>query len=303
MSQALTPGSPPQPTPAQAAALGFLARYDGGTLEQYQVHLKLLFAWCAGLGLDPLGLQRVHLEMFRRYLSETRGNRATTVAHRMSVIRSFYRFAVIDGYLAASPADHLFIPGAHRDESRLMGLSREELARLLELARATDPRRWALVSLLGLLGLRVTEACSVQVEDTRRWVGEHRTVQFVGKGGKPATMPLPTPVQQAIDAAADGRANGPLLTRQDGKQLDRRTAYRWVNTLGRHAGLGERLHPHALRHTMVTLALDAGVPLHDVQAAARHADPRVTERYDRQRGNLDRHAAHQLAAYVAAAVR
>ncbi len=56
---------------------------------------------------------------------------------------------------------------------------------------------------------------------------------------------------------------------------------------------------HALRHAFITAALDAGVPLRDVQIAARHADPRTTTRYDRARGNLDRHGVHFLTAYVA----
>jgi hypothetical protein len=53
----------------------------------------------------------------------------------------------------------------------------------------------------------------------------------------------------------------------------------------------------------VTAALDAGVPLRDVQEAASHADPRTTMRYDRARGSLDRHATYIVAAYVAGAAR
>lgn len=287
------------PTRAEAAALGFLARYERATLELYRIHLRVLFDWCGAHGLDPLDVERTHLELFRHYLTTERGNAPTTVEHRLTVIRQFYRFAVIDGYLEKSPADHLNIPRAKRDESRLMGLSRHELATLLSVAQG-EPRRWALVAMLGLLGMRVSEACSVDVEDTRGEQRGYRTISFVGKAGKPATMPLPVPVQRAIDAAIGDRTSGPLLLRESGTRLERRTAYRWIRRLGERAGIRD-LHPHALRHTMVTLSLDAGVPLRDVQYAARHADPRMTERYDRQRGNLDRHAAHYLVAYVAGA--
>jgi site-specific recombinase XerD len=107
-------------------------------------------------------------------------------------------------------------------------------------------------------------------------------------------------VARAIEAAAGDRTTGPLLLRADGAQLDRRTAYRWIHLLSARA-LGHAVHPHALRHTFITLCLDAGVPLRDVQNAARHADPRQTEKYDRARGALDRHAGHYLAAYVAGA--
>jgi integrase/recombinase XerD len=61
--------------------------------------------------------------------------------------------------------------------------------------------------------------------------------------------------------------------------------------------------PHTLRHAFITAALDAGVPLRDVQEAASHADPRTTIRYDRARGSLDRHATYIVAAYISSAAR
>lgn len=58
------------------------------------------------------------------------------------------------------------------------------------------------------------------------------------------------------------------------------------------------MHPHLLRHTFVTIMLDAGLDLRDTRIAARHADPRITMRYDRARANLDRHPHYILAAYM-----
>jgi integrase/recombinase XerD len=69
------------------------------------------------------------------------------------------------------------------------------------------------------------------------------------------------------------------------------------------AGIAKPVGPHTLRHAFITAALDAGVPLRDVQEAASHADPRTTIRYDRARGSLDRHATYIVAAFVAGAAR
>ncbi len=56
---------------------------------------------------------------------------------------------------------------------------------------------------------------------------------------------------------------------------------------------------HALRHGFITDALEAGVPLHVVQDAAGHRDPRTTQRYNRRRGRLDGHPAYTVAAAMA----
>jgi integrase len=66
----------------------------------------------------------------------------------------------------------------------------------------------------------------------------------------------------------------------------------------RRAGISKAVGPHTLRHAFITAALDAGVPLRDVQEAASHADPRTTMRY-----GLDRHATYIVAAFIAGAAR
>ncbi len=71
----------------------------------------------------------------------------------------------------------------------------------------------------------------------------------------------------------------------------------------RAAGITKRISPHSLRHSFITAALDAGVPLRDVQDAASHADPRTTMRYDRARHSLDRHATYIVSTFVAGASR
>jgi integrase len=68
-------------------------------------------------------------------------------------------------------------------------------------------------------------------------------------------------------------------------------------------GTSPAVTPRTLGHAFITAALDAGVPLRDVQEAASHAGPRTTMRYDRARGSLDRHATYIVAAYLAGAAR
>lgn len=87
------------------------------------------------------------------------------------------------------------------------------------------------------------------------------------------------------------------------RRLDRHTSARIVRRLAKKAGIDKRISPHSLRHSFITAALDAGVPLRDVQEAASHADPRTTMRYDRGRGSLDRHATYIASTFVTGASR
>lgn len=290
-------------TPAELAAAGYLARYRGGTRETYKVSLKILWDWCAGLGVDVLeGMRRPVLEMFARYLEDERHNSPATVAHHLSIVRGFYSFAEIDGYIERSPAAHVRMPRVYRDESRTLGLDRMELGSLIQASRASHVMDAALVTLMGMLGLRVSEACNVKIEDYQEIERGHRVLRLVGKGGKPATIPLPVPVLRALDAAAGDRRSGPLLLRRrTGEPMNRKAAALAVTRLCKAAGISKRISPHSLRHSFVTACLDAGVPLRDVQIAARHSDPRITARYDRARHNHDRHASHVVAAFLAGA--
>ena len=150
--------------------------------------------------------------------------------------------------------------------------------------------------LLGLNGLRVSEACGTNIEELGLERG-HRTLRIIGKGNQPATVPLVPRTARTLDLAIGERNAGPNLQRSDGARLDTRTAHRWVRAIGKRAGIGH-VHPHMLRAAFIMAALDAGVPLRDVQLAARHADPRTTTGYDRRRQNFDRYAAYAVVAFV-----
>jgi site-specific recombinase XerD len=285
---------------AQLAAVSFLARYSGRTHRLYSFQLRQWFSWCEGHGLDPLvGVQRAHVELYIRALGE-RGLRDSSVVTMMHAVRGFFRFAHIDGLVASDPAIYARLPKVLRDESRTHGLDRLELIRFLQVSQTITVHHGALAFLLGINALRASEAAAVRIEDYAETMRGHRVLRLVGKGNKPATMPVTVPVLRVLEACRGERAEGPLILRPtSGKAIDRRDAYRMVVRIAKAAGIPRHISPHSLRHAAITNALDAGVPLRDAQILARHADPRTTEHYDRARGNLDRHGVHFLTAYVA----
>jgi integrase/recombinase XerD len=279
---------------------GFLAGYRGSTREAYALDLRQFGMWCADHDRRLFEVHRVDIECFGREL-EARGRSRATIARRLCTIAGFYRYAEEEGLIAHSPAVHVRRPRLDY-ESHASGLDRNELGALLVAAGLSSARDHALVSLLALNGLRVSEALGADIDALGLERG-HRTLTVTRKGGKVVMMPLAPRVARALDLTIGERLDGPIFMDSAGERLDRHAADRIVHRVARQSGITKRVGPHTLRHAFITAALDAGVPLRDVQEAASHADPRTTMRYDRGRQSLDRHATYIVATFVAGASR
>jgi integrase/recombinase XerD len=229
----------------------------------------------------------------REPLPSAKAPSEATITRRMASISTFYRRAVYEDLVPRNPFDPAKRPRPP-EQAATAGLSKQRARRLIAAARAEGPREAALVLLLLELGLRISEAVGVDIEDGGEQ-GPHRVIYIKGKGqaAKRTPVPLNPTVAQAVDRAAAGRPCGPLLTTSTGRRLTRQHAGKLIGRLGAQIGLPS-LHSHQLRHAFVTISLDEGASLRDVQDAARHADPRTTRRYDRNRNNLSRYPTHRL---------
>ena len=282
------------------ALAGFLAGYTGLTREAYALDLRQYASWCQQHHIRLFQARRAGIECFARDL-EARGRARATIIRRLCTIAGFCKYAVEEELLEHSPAAHVRRPPLDY-EWHATGLDRNELGALLVAAGLGQPAEHALISLLALNGLRVFEATGVNIEALGVERG-HRMLVITRKGGKVVTIPLAPRTARAIDLAVGERNDGPRFLAANGRRLDRHRAARIVRRAAHRAGITKPVGPHTLRHAFITAALDAGVPLRDVQEAASHADPRTTMRYDRARGSLDRPATYIVAAYLASAAR
>jgi site-specific recombinase XerD len=282
------------------ALAGFLAGYRGATRDAYGLDLRQYVAWCEEQQLALFSARRADIECYARAL-EARGLARATVARRLCTVAGLYRYAEEEGLLTVSPAVHVRRPRLDY-ESHAIGLDRNEVGALLVAAGLGPAIEHALISLLALNGLRVSVATGANIEALGLERG-HRTLTVLRKGGKIVTVPLAPRTARAVDLAIGERTGGPIFTTVAGRRLDRHGAARIVRRVARRAGIAKPIGPHTLRHAFITAALDAGVPLRDVQEAASHADPRTTMRYDRARVSLDRHATYIVATFIAGASR
>jgi site-specific recombinase XerD len=251
----------PVTEPLRLAAAAYLARFKGSSREHTESDLRCYLAWCAERGLDPLAARRPHLELYIRWMQEIRRFKPSTVSRRFSVVAGFYRTCVIDGLLEHSPAVHVRRPAVPA-ESPTLGFTHLQFEALLTAARQSSSCcDFALVAMLGLLGLRIFEATSADITDLGEERG-HRVLRVCGKGTKVVLIPLPPAVGRAIDRAIGTRTRGPILLNSRGARLDRHAATRRLRHLASAAGVRiARPHPHMLRHTFVTTMQRRGVAL------------------------------------------
>ena len=178
-------------------------------------------------------------------MQEVRAYKPATVSRRLSAVAGFYRICVIDGVLEHSPAD--YVPGPRSDRVADPRAESPAVRSVLTAARrSTNPNDFALVAMLGLLGLRIFEATSANIETLSEAHG-HRVLNVRGKGDKPALVPLPPAVGRAFDRAIAERDQGPILRSSPAARMDRHCATRRLRALADEPrDLDARMHPHML---------------------------------------------------------
>jgi integrase len=105
--------------PLRLAVGAYLGRFKGSSREHTKSDLRVFLTWRAGHGVPPLAAQRAELELYVRWMQETRRYKPSTVSRRISVVAGFYRTCVIDGVLAHSPAQHVRRPPVPPDSPTL----------------------------------------------------------------------------------------------------------------------------------------------------------------------------------------
>lgn len=287
-----------QPPRAADIAAAFLLAYTGRTRNAYETDLRDCFEFCIAINIDPLEVRRAHVDGWARKLDEIDGRAPSTVGRKLSAVSGFYRYATDEEVIGRNPVSAVRRPKVGSD-TQSTGLDRDELGALIEAASAHSPRTNALILVLAMNGLRVSEALGADVTDLDTERG-HQVLRITRKGGKRATAPLAPRTTEAVDAYLNGRTNGPLFCTSTGARLDSTAVRRLLRRLAASAvtAKARTIRPHDFRHAFVTLSLDAGVSLSDVQDAAGHADPRTTRRYDRARYSLDRHPTYALAGFM-----
>ncbi|MDT8442792.1 MAG: tyrosine recombinase XerC [Desulfuromonadales bacterium] len=233
-------------------------------------------------GAGRADLKRIDSFLLRRYLADLhKRNQRTSIARKLSALRTFFRYLVREGHLSGNPAEGLSTPKLNRYLPKT--LSVDEAAALMERGYGTtlsDLRDRAIVELFYASGLRVSELTSLDVGalDLRE-----RLVRVIGKGRKERILPIGRKSHEALVTYLEARGmpadDEPLFLNARGGRLTPRSVQRNLKTRLLKAGIIKDISPHALRHSFATHLLDGGADLRAIQELLGHASLSTTQKY------------------------
>ncbi|MBV9124414.1 MAG: tyrosine recombinase XerC [Planctomycetes bacterium] len=269
--------------------LGLEKNASALTVKSYRedLHQALEFFRTRAPG-QKLEMAQFNTRLFRAYLAwlHEQGYAKTTIARRVSAVRSWCRFLCRQGVLASNPTDNL--RGPRQDKKLPHFLSEAELTRLLTTPPADTPmglRDRAILETLYSAGLRVSELTGLDLEDVDLDSG---LVTVRGKGKRERLALLGPPSLEALKTwlaqrreILQKRPRPPkaVFLNKNGSRLTSRSVGRLLAKYLALAGLDPRASPHTLRHSFATHLLDRGADIRSVQELLGHRSLGTTQIY------------------------
>jgi integrase/recombinase XerC len=267
--------------------------YSDHTIRNYQIDLRQFLEFLANEGESGQKAlatpESIDFRVIRQYLGHLHGGyKKTTIARKLSAIRSFFYFLEKRGLGRDNPAADIPTPKLGKYIPAYLPV--DDMFRLLDGPDRDKPlgmRDLAILEVLYSCGIRVSELAGLNLSSIDF---DQRLVKVLGKGNKERIVPIG---QYALKAISDymeaifslrKRTGGdtqdsPLFINFRGGRLSTRSIARMIKKYEKEQGLMTEITPHGLRHTFATHLLDGGADLRSVQELLGHASLSTTQKY------------------------
>lgn len=260
------------------------------TVRNYTRDLMEFFAFCTEKKIESLrDVTKLTLRAYLAHLLEQQFAKSS-IARKLSAIRSFYRYLMREEMVKASPAATTVSPRLDRklpvflttDEAKRLVESPHMPEKPVETSEAVLQRDRAILEILYAAGMRVSELVNMDMEQVDLAANE---IRVWGKGSKermvliggPAARALTDYIENGRKSLLENKKSNALFLNRYGERILARRVQKIISRYSR--SIDKKIHPHILRHTFATHLLDGGADLKVVQELLGHADLSSTQIY------------------------
>ncbi|MEZ9231102.1 tyrosine recombinase XerC [Vibrio amylolyticus] len=253
------------------------------TQRNYKQQLETMAEHLVSMGLEHW--DQIDAAWVRQLASKGMrdGMKPSSIATRLSSLRSFFDFLILRGDLSANPAKGVSAPRKQRPLPK--NLDVDEVGQLLEVDDDNDPlsiRDRAMMELMYGAGLRLAELVDINIKDIKVSAGE---IRVVGKGDKERKVPFSGEAKEWVGRWLKHRAdfaNGDekaLFVSKQGVRISHRNVQKRMAEWGQKQGVASHISPHKLRHSFATHVLESSNNLRAVQELLGHENISTTQIY------------------------
>lgn len=271
--------------------------YSKNTIASYLSDLKLYFNY---LEIQKENYLKADDNLMQNYLKTLKDKDERTLAHQISVLRSFYKYLILEGLVKTNPLDNIDLPKISKKLPSVLSI--DEINKLLDinLNDIYDYRNKAMLELMYGSGLRVSELINLKVEDIDL---NNALVRTIGKGSKTRIVPFGNYALEALEKYINDirplfikkEATDYVFLNNHGRKMTRQGFFKIIKNIALEKGITKEISPHTLRHSFATHLLNGGADLKSIQEMLGHASLSTTEIYtniSREELEQNYHKAH-----------
>lgn len=258
-------------------------RYSDLTVESYRTEIKGYLDFFKEKNIKVKDIKNSDIKDYLAYIKKGETSERT-LAHNVSVIRTFYKFLLTLKIIERNPTEFLELPKLRKKLPTV--LSKEEVEKLLDidLTDCYSYRNKAMLELLYSTGLRVSELVNLELSNIDL---ENCTLKTIGKGNKERIIPISDYALYYVEkyinkyrgSMLKKGVNNYVFINNHGNVMTRQGFFKIIKKLAVEKNIKIPISPHTLRHSFATHLLDYGADLRSIQEMLGHSNLSTTQIY------------------------
>ena len=251
--------------------------YSKNTIETYLINFNKYSKYCENNNIDIINVEYIDLLNYLTYLKEKEHYTPKSINTIISMLKSFYNYLLLDGYIENNPTSLLKSPKIPKKLPNY--LSEEEISKLfysIDTSKNLGKRNYLLLLLLYDTGVRVSELINIRINDIDF---ENKTIKIIGKGDKERLVYFTSDALAVIlDYLRENNKNY-LFSNQKGTPITRNEVYNIVVKCCEEAGINKHVTPHMIRHSFATHMIINDADIMSVKTILGHSNVTTTQIY------------------------